>query len=169
MHAPGLELAGVIPHCRRQLAQMSSEVVVAPALWRASERQDEHAPRCHIRIPPGDLLPYPNDDIWLTDGYGDYVRHYLRAMASMPELAPDDQNHLLRTTSAVQKIEYATGSIAYRKFDRISEERLKLGAGVPLRVLGGTYYLESSDEGTDTACIRAGSSHRLEASRQLGF
>ena len=31
---------------------------------------------------------YPNDDIWLTDGYGDYVRHYLRAMASFPELAP---------------------------------------------------------------------------------
>jgi hypothetical protein len=82
---------------------------------------------------------YPNDDIWLTDGYGDYVRHYLRAMASMPELAPDDQNHLLRTTSAIQKIEYATGSIAYRKFDRPSEERFKLGAGVPLRVRGGTF------------------------------
>jgi len=82
---------------------------------------------------------YPNDDIWLTDGYGDYVRHYLRAMASMPELAPDDQNHLLRTTSAIQKIEYATGSIAYRKFDRHSEERFKLGTGVPLRVRGGTF------------------------------
>ena len=82
---------------------------------------------------------YPNDDIWLTDGYGDYVRHYLRAMASMPELAPDDQNHLLRTTSAIQKIEYATGSIAYWKFDRHSEERFKLGAGVPLRVRGGTF------------------------------
>src|ERR1039458_4544994 len=50
---------------------------------------------------------YPNDDIWLTDGYGDSVRNYLRAMASMPELAPDDQNHLLRTTSVVQEIKYA--------------------------------------------------------------
>ena len=40
---------------------------------------------------------YPRDDIWLTDGYGDYVRHYLRSMAAQPELAPDDQNHLLRT------------------------------------------------------------------------
>lgn len=82
---------------------------------------------------------YPNDDIWLTDGYGDYVRHYLRAMASMPELAPDDQNHLLRTTSAIQNISYSTDSIVYRKFDRHSEERFKLGAGVPLRVRGGTF------------------------------
>lgn len=57
----------------------------------------------------------------------------------MPELAPDDQNHLLRTTSAIQKIRYATDSIVYRKFDRHSEERFKLGAGVPLRVRGGTF------------------------------
>ena len=34
---------------------------------------------------------------WLTDGYGDYARHYLRAMASLPSLAPENQNHLLRT------------------------------------------------------------------------
>jgi hypothetical protein len=82
---------------------------------------------------------YPHDDIWLTDGYGDYVRHYLRAMASMPELAPDDQNHLLRTSSVIQKIEYATGAITYRKFDLRSEERFKLGAGIPLRVQGGKF------------------------------
>jgi hypothetical protein len=82
---------------------------------------------------------YPHDDIWLTDGYGDYVRHYLRAMASRPELAPNDQNHLLRTSSVIQKIEYATGAITYRKFDGRSEERFKLGAGVPLRVQGGQF------------------------------
>jgi hypothetical protein len=82
---------------------------------------------------------YPNDDIWLTDGYGDYVRHYLRAMASMPELAPDNQNHLLRTSSAIQSISYSTASIRYRKFDTISEERFKLGAAMPLKVIGGTF------------------------------
>ncbi|HEX2971776.1 MAG TPA: hypothetical protein VHP11_05555, partial [Tepidisphaeraceae bacterium] len=45
---------------------------------------------------------YYNDDIWLTDGYGDYIRHYLRAMASFPELAPADQNHLLQSSSIIQ-------------------------------------------------------------------
>ncbi len=49
---------------------------------------------------------YPNDEIWMTDGYGDYVRHYLRAMAWKPELAPSDQIHLLSSTSVVQLIEY---------------------------------------------------------------
>jgi hypothetical protein len=82
---------------------------------------------------------YPSDDIWLTDGYGDYVRNYLRAMAAMPELAPDDQNHLLRTSSAIQKIDYAPGTITYRKFDERSVERFKLGAGVPRRVDGGKF------------------------------
>jgi hypothetical protein len=81
---------------------------------------------------------YPRDDNWLTDGYGDYVRHYLRAMASFPELAPDDQNHLLQTTSVIQKIEYGAGSIAYTNFDSVSTERLKLGAWTPKAVAGGT-------------------------------
>jgi len=47
---------------------------------------------------------YPQDDIWLSDGYGDYVRHYLRAMAFLPELAADDQNHILSSTSVIQMV-----------------------------------------------------------------
>jgi hypothetical protein len=86
---------------------------------------------------------YPNDDIWLTDGYGDYVRNYLRAMAALPELAPDDQNHLLRTSSVIQKIDYSGRTVSYQKFDPRSEERFKLGAATPLRVDGGKYTWDS--------------------------
>jgi hypothetical protein len=81
---------------------------------------------------------YPRDDNWLTDGYGDYVRHYLRAMASFPELAPDDQNHLLRTTSVIQTIAYTDDLITYTKFDGNSTERFKLGLWAPKSVSGGT-------------------------------
>jgi hypothetical protein len=49
---------------------------------------------------------YMQDENWLTDGYGDYVRHYLRAMAALPELAPPSQEHLLSTTSVIQHIFY---------------------------------------------------------------
>jgi hypothetical protein len=80
---------------------------------------------------------YPRDDNWLTDGYGDYIRHYLRAMASFPELAPEDQNHLLRTTSVIQDIRYGAHAITYKKFDNVSTERLKLGAWDPKSVTGG--------------------------------
>lgn len=81
---------------------------------------------------------YPRDDVWLTDGYGDYVRHYLRAMAAQPELAPNDQNHLLRTSSVIQSISYGGDRITYTKFDARSRERLKLGQWTPARVRGGT-------------------------------
>jgi hypothetical protein len=69
---------------------------------------------------------YIRDDIWLTDGYGDYVRHYLRAMAAMPELAPDDETHLLGSSSVVTSIVYAGGSIEYSTFDRKSSEVIRI-------------------------------------------
>ncbi len=49
---------------------------------------------------------YPVNEIWLSDSYGDYIRHYIRAMAVCPELAPDNENHLLESTSVIQDIEY---------------------------------------------------------------
>ena len=70
---------------------------------------------------------YPNDDIWLTDGYGDYLRHYLRAMAAMPELAPSGQNHLLRSSSVIRQIAYEPEFIRYQTFDAASRERLRVG------------------------------------------
>jgi len=81
---------------------------------------------------------YIRDDIWLTDGYGDYIRHYLRAMASAPELAPEDQNHLLRTSSVIQEISYQPERIVYRKYDRGSTERFKIGQGTPASAKGAT-------------------------------
>ncbi len=81
---------------------------------------------------------YYRDDVWLTDGYGDYVRHHLRAMAAAPELAPADQNHLLRTSSVVRSIAYGEDAIAYEKWDASSRERLKLGAWQPGKIEGGT-------------------------------
>jgi hypothetical protein len=60
---------------------------------------------------------YIRDDIWLTDGYGDYVRHYLRAMAELPELAPANKNRFLGTTSVVTVINYGPEAISYSTFD----------------------------------------------------
>jgi hypothetical protein len=48
---------------------------------------------------------YPRDEVWMTDGYGDYVRHYLRAMAAFPELAPNNP-HILSSTSIVSQADY---------------------------------------------------------------
>lgn len=64
--------------------------------------------------------------IWFTDGYGDYLRHYLNGMASVPQWAPPHQDHLLRSSSVVTQISYAPKKVAYRTFDKEGTEVLRL-------------------------------------------
>jgi hypothetical protein len=68
---------------------------------------------------------YPTNDIWLTDGYGDYTRHYLRARAACPQLSPDDSDHLLQSSSVIKKITYTATKIAYTIYDPASHEVLR--------------------------------------------
>ncbi len=77
---------------------------------------------------------YIRDDIWLTDGYGDYIRHYLRAMVVKPELAPAGENHLLGSSSVIISIIYSNGSVKYETFDKESVDVLRLNSK-PSRVI----------------------------------
>jgi hypothetical protein len=76
-------------------------------------------------VAPDGRNRYIRDDIWLTDGYGDYVRHYLRAMAAMPELSPDE-NHLLASSSVVKSISYEPDKLLFSTFDDHSFVTLRL-------------------------------------------
>ncbi len=86
---------------------------------------------------------YPRDEVWLTDGYGDYVRHFLRAMAADPDLAPDNANHILSSTSVISIAGYFPDlnkrlskdvtdkeagevEIFYRTYDRASTELIRM-------------------------------------------
>jgi hypothetical protein len=103
---------------------------------------------------------YYGDENWLTDGYGDYIRHYLRAIAAMPELARPDENHLLSSTSIVQQIgyhnyitEYQVPSLKsvdpgkiilyYRTFDNAGTEQLHLTRKPGSVVVNGKIIAES--------------------------
>jgi hypothetical protein len=91
---------------------------------------------------------YMRDDIWLTDGYGDYVRHYLRAMAAMPELAPAGKNRFLGTTSVVTGITYTPQRITYSTFTE-AEDILRLKKK-PVSVLcDGVKLNEGTEENGD--------------------
>ncbi|MBN1480696.1 hypothetical protein JXA70_10520 [candidate division KSB1 bacterium] len=63
---------------------------------------------------------------WWSDGYGDYIRHFMEGIAAIPEWAPAEKNHLLKSTSVFQKIEYAESEIRYQTFDNVSTETLRL-------------------------------------------
>ncbi|MCE9612824.1 MAG: hypothetical protein K8T26_01020 [Lentisphaerae bacterium] len=71
---------------------------------------------------------------WWSDGYTDYVRHFIDAMGAVPEWAPASENHLLRSSSVVQQIRYAADSITLTTFDANADLVFRLTAQ-PARVL----------------------------------
>lgn len=86
---------------------------------------------------------------WLTDGYGDYVRHYLRAMAALPALAPNTQNHILRSSSVVKSVTYNANSISYETYDADSQELLRVNTFTPTAVSAGGSALTQRPEISD--------------------
>ena len=88
---------------------------------------------------------YPTNAIWMTDGYGDYTRHYLRAMASAPQLAPDNEDHLLRSTSIVKNIVYQPNKISYTVYDDQSKEIFRLTAKPDAVKINGKDLSEVTD------------------------
>jgi len=77
---------------------------------------------------------------WFSDGYGDYMRHFQRGLASVPEWAPSGQSHLLGSTSIVRKINYGADKIDYLTFDAAAREVLRLPE-LPKAVRAGTKRL----------------------------
>ena len=63
---------------------------------------------------------------WLDDGYGDYIRNVSVGFGAIPTLAPQHQDHLLRSSSVVQTVQYGKSSIQYRTFDSGATEVLRL-------------------------------------------
>ena len=78
---------------------------------------------------------------WFSDGYGDYMRHFQRGMASVPEWAPPSEDHLLRSSSVVRQISYGEREIRYLTFDSSASEVLKLRYQ-PSEVRSGSSRLE---------------------------
>ena len=86
---------------------------------------------------------FPQDEPWLTDGYGDYVRHFLRAMDAIPQLTAPGEDHIISSTSVIQEADYAGSfkkyiylnwenvdsvkvKLFYRAFDTTGTEKIKL-------------------------------------------
>jgi hypothetical protein len=81
---------------------------------------------------------------WFSDGYGDYMRHFQRGMASVPQWAPKNENHLLRSSSIIQSITYTKSEIEYKTFDKKSAELFKLSQR-PKEVLAGGKKIGPAD------------------------
>jgi hypothetical protein len=71
---------------------------------------------------------FPGDEPWLTDGYGDYVRHYLRAMDAAPVLTPPAEDHILSSTSVIQEADYAGHLLKFYalNFEKVDSNKVRL-------------------------------------------
>lgn len=82
---------------------------------------------------------------WFTDGYFDYVPHFLDGMASVPQMAPEHEDHMLRSSSVIQQIAYHPQEISYRTFSSNGRQRLRLTFR-PSRILANGALLEQKQE-----------------------
>jgi hypothetical protein len=80
----------------------------------------------YMARPNGVVVDGPQvNNQWFTDGYGDYIRHFMISVGAVPTWAPDRQNHLVRSTSIVTNITYSSSSINYSTTDGASTEVLR--------------------------------------------
>jgi hypothetical protein len=85
------------------------------------------------------------DSYWFDDGYADHIRNYLWAMGAIPAFAPMGENHLLRSSSVVQRVTYEERKIIYRTFDAEATEVLRLRFKPARVAAGGKALGERSD------------------------
>ncbi len=83
--------------------------------------------------------------IWFSDGYGDYIRHFLGAMGAVPEWAPPGEDHILRSSSVVENVRYGIGRIQYRVFDLGATEVIRLSFAPSRVTAGGKALTRGSD------------------------
>jgi hypothetical protein len=86
-------------------------------------------------------------ELWYSDGYGDYMRHFLTAMGSIPEWAPPKEDHLLRSSSVVQKVDYGPNEVRYSTFDPAATGLLRLSFTPERVTVDGTLLQRQKDSG----------------------
>jgi hypothetical protein len=81
---------------------------------------DEHGV---VKVGPDDREGY-----WFSDGYGDYLIHFLDGMAAVPAWAPRGEAHVLRTTSVPREVSYTKGALHFLTAESDGTEEVLLPA-----------------------------------------
>lgn len=86
-------------------------------------------------------------EFWFSDGYGDYIDHFLAGMGALPERAPPHESHLLQSSSVVGQVVYEPGQVQYSTFDASSKEELRLAFKPAVISAGGRALQPRADLG----------------------
>ncbi len=82
-------------------------------------------------------------EIWFSDGYTDYIRHFMQGLGAIPEWAPAGENHLLKSSSVIQHIKYTSKKIEIKSFDKVFTQVYRL-AKKPVHVKGNNLIIKES-------------------------
>jgi len=82
---------------------------------------------------------------WFSDGYGDYIRHFMTGMASVPEWTPANQTHLLRSSTVIRNISYGTNTLSYTTAEGASTEVLHMSYNPVMITADGTVLPHRTD------------------------
>jgi hypothetical protein len=96
-----------------------------------------------------------NEGWWFSDGYGDYIRHFLVAMGTTPEWAPAREIHIVRSTSVVTHVDYAPARVSWTTFDADATETLRLPTRPVTVAMGGVALEERKDLAGPGYTVRA--------------
>jgi hypothetical protein len=66
------------------------------------------------------------DQPWFCDSYWDYVSHYFDGMAELPDMLPENEDHLFYSSSIILAIQYSLDMITYQALNPDGRELLKL-------------------------------------------
>jgi hypothetical protein len=113
------------------VSAMYSEKGVEAPFWDALKNaQGSFAWASYMLNADGSVTTGPDPHIsfesWFSDGYGDYIRHFLAGLGAYPPWAMGTGNHLLRSTSVIQSINYAPNQVTYQTYDLAAQEVLIL-------------------------------------------
>ena len=115
---------------------------------------------------------------WFEDGYADAGRSFMWALGAVPDWAPKGEDHLLRSSSVIQKVAYGSEAIEYRTFQAAGTEVFRLtfrpvqvtagDAVLPLRANpdGASYEVEPLPSGDYVVRIHRANSNRIRIARR---
>ena len=94
----------------------------------------------------GVVIDGPGDNmVWFSDGYGDFVRHFMTGLGAVPVWSPFDQTHLLRSGSIIKNISYGSNSVNYTSSDGNGIDVLRVNFTPAIVTADGVALLQRSD------------------------
>ena len=88
-------------------------------------------PKGVVKVGPDDA-----EGFWFSDGYGDYMIHFLDGMAAVPAWAPRDKPHVLRSTAVLRSVSGTAQRLVYDPFGPGVDEVILPGEGAKVFVDG---------------------------------